>query len=361
MISLSIAFSYNSSAQVIGNWHFNNTTNGTGGIYNSVSPATFSAAVPSTSFNGGSEYYGHNGWPTGGFDPAYYLEITLTPHTGYALNIQTLVLRIRHSNTGSSGGSGPTRFSLRSSLDNYAANISTGNVTGAYATYTITPGAAFNNLPVPVSFRIYGHDAVLYSGGNNRLVFDNIEVNAIGIVLPEKLVLFAAHTLNEAVRINYTVSNNISGTTYTLERSGDAKAYHVVVSNRMDDTQAMTTGEFYDHSIPGNATTLYYRLRIQELNGNLSISPTISVSRLAASNKIITRTSSNGVVVSGIFPHHCSLIMYNASGLEIDRKILDGGPHFKSVTIGDKRRLAAGLYYIRVTPGTIAARRVFLN
>src|SRR5690606_8107184 len=61
MISLSIAFSYNSTAQVIGNWNFNNTINGTGSIYNSVSSATFSAAVPSTSFNGGTEYYGHNG------------------------------------------------------------------------------------------------------------------------------------------------------------------------------------------------------------------------------------------------------------------------------------------------------------
>jgi hypothetical protein len=141
----------------------------------------------------------------------------------------------------------------------------------------------------------------------------------------------------------------------------DAKAYSVVGSNRMDDAQAMTTGEFYDHSIPGNITNLYYRLRIQELNGNLSISPTISVSRLASPNQIISKTSSRGVVVSGIFPHHCSLIMYNAAGLEIDRKNLNGDSHFRSVTIGDKLRLAAGVYYIRISPGTIPTRAVSLN
>ena len=206
------------SSQVIGNWGFNNSLAGTSGALNTVSTADFSPSIPTRAFNGGTDYFGHDGWPTGGIDLSRYMEFRLTPNTGYALNLLSLVLRMRHSSTGPSGGSGPTRFSIRSNLDGYSADIATGNLTGAHANFTITPGTSFHHLPTVITFRVYGYMAVIYTGGFNRLVFDNIQVTGIGLVLPVRLHSFTARSGKDEVMINYCLNNTTAGSVYTLER-----------------------------------------------------------------------------------------------------------------------------------------------
>ena len=114
-------------AQTLGQWDFTNTTAGTAGTNNTVSTANFSAAIPTLSFNGSSEYYGQDGWPAGGINTASYMQFTLTPNTGHALNILSIVFQMRRSNTGSPSGSGPTGWSIRSSLDGFTSNISSGH------------------------------------------------------------------------------------------------------------------------------------------------------------------------------------------------------------------------------------------
>jgi hypothetical protein len=361
ILGLSVAFPSETAAQVIGNWNFNNTNNGSGSTYNTASSAAFAPAVGSTAFNGGTEYYGHNGWPSGGLDPNYYLEFTLTPNTGYALNIQSLVLRIRHSNTGSSGGSGPKSFSVRSSLDSYSSDLSTGSISGSYATFTILPGATHNNVPIAVSFRVYGYNAVIYSGGNNRLVFDNIEVNAIGIVLPHSLISLTGYQHHESIRVNYVINNHAAGTKYTLERSVDANRFEVVNSHREEDTQTLITRQFIDARLTGNATKYHYRLLSEDPGGNLKISSTISVSCTVKARDYILRSSPGCAIVSGIFPDHCSLIIYNSAGIIADRKMLQGNNGFRTIMIGDKRHLPTGIYHISITPGTSPPRTIFIE
>src|SRR5688572_23319685 len=113
------------SAQTIGNWTLNNTLGGTGSALNTVSAISAGPGVTSTSFNGSTEWYGQNGFPAGGLpNPTAYLQFTITPNSGYEINIASVMLRIRRSNTGSPAGSGPTQWCLRSSLDGYAANLS---------------------------------------------------------------------------------------------------------------------------------------------------------------------------------------------------------------------------------------------
>ncbi|MEP7277632.1 MAG: hypothetical protein ABI813_03220, partial [Bacteroidota bacterium] len=162
------------TAQSIGGWTFNNLLTGTPGLYNTISTADFSAGIPTRAFNGGTEYYGQNGWPSGALNTAKYLQFSLTPSAGYQLDISTLVLRIRRSNTGSPAGSGPTSWALRSSLDGFTTDIASGTMTHAYANYTVTPGTGFLNLYSTVVFRLYGYTASTGSGGNSRFVVDNI-------------------------------------------------------------------------------------------------------------------------------------------------------------------------------------------
>jgi hypothetical protein len=350
LLSMVMAGPFAGSSQIIGNWNFTGTTAGTGSAFNTVSIADFSPAVGSTAFNAGTEYYGHDGWPSGGLSATHYLEFRLTPGIGYALNILSLVLRMRHSNTGSSGGSGPTRFTVRSSLDGYTADIASGNLTGAYANFTVVPGAAFSNLPVAVTFRVYGHTAVLYTGGNNRLVFDDIAVNAIGIILPMTLQSFTGQNTPQGVILKYLVNNNVAGTRYTVEQSTDGSDYHVINSKLENEIKEKIQFEFVDRTLPVDAVEARYRLRITGSNGDTKLSPVVSI-RLARRRDPLTFTrTAEGILVAGHFPTPCLAQVFNASGTLMLTKQITPATGTTSISV-NKNGFSRGIYHLRISPG----------
>ncbi len=83
-----------------------------------------------------------------------YFQFTLTPVAGFNSRLSGIEFGYR------STGTGPANYSLRSSADNYASDISTGslNVTGT-ATWSKITVPSFGTLPTeanPVTYRIYG-------------------------------------------------------------------------------------------------------------------------------------------------------------------------------------------------------------
>jgi hypothetical protein len=140
-------------SQTIGDWTFTGSTAGTGASHNTVSAADFSSAITTKVYHGASEYYGENGWPSGALDPTSYIQFTITPNTGYQLDLSSVVLRMRRSTTGSSG-SGPLAWSLRSSLDGYTADLGSNSLTSSYSNFTVTLGSSFLNVYTPVTFRL---------------------------------------------------------------------------------------------------------------------------------------------------------------------------------------------------------------
>ncbi len=123
--------------------------------------------------------YSMSGFSTGtSIDLSSYIEFTLTPDSGYKMDLDSVTMYFIRS------GSGPQDVELRSSVDSYAstiaattmsdaANTGTGYSGGAPTTaLTFSSGAlgaSFDNLTSAVSFRIYGFDAES-STGNLRLV-----------------------------------------------------------------------------------------------------------------------------------------------------------------------------------------------
>ena len=246
-------------AQSIGNWTFNNVLTGTPGLFNTISSADFSVAVPIHSFNGGTEYFGENGWPSGSINTAMYMQFSLTPLSGYQLDISSLVLRLRRSNTGSPSGSGPTGWSLRSSLDGFATNIATGSMTLIYADYTVTPGAGFTNIYTAVTSRLYGYNASSGSGGNSRLVVDNIRANGIGYLLPVRLGSLTAAATTEKINLYYTVYNTEPGNHYIIERStGDAGFTALHTTEENDDAAEKKYTYADDISLLNGAEQVFY-------------------------------------------------------------------------------------------------------
>ncbi|MEP6750038.1 MAG: hypothetical protein ABJB86_20025 [Bacteroidota bacterium] len=291
------------SGQSIGNWTFNNVLTGTPGLHNVVSLADFSSSVPIHSFNGGTEYYGENGWPSGAVNTAMYMEFSLTPSTGYQLDISTLVLTMRRSNTGSPAGSGPATWSLRSSLDGFTSNIASSSMTLTYANYTVTPGSSFLNLYSTTTFRLYGYNASIGSGGNSRFVIDNITVNGLGYLLPVKLGLLHATLQEEKVNLSYTAYNTEANARYLIERSSDGINYVLANTVTEANTAAEKNYNYIDDVASLNSSSeLFYRLHTISSSGTHTFSETVVIRKKIISARIKIYVTNNQLHINGAFP-----------------------------------------------------------
>jgi len=318
-------------SQTVGNWNFNNTINGTAGTYNTVSVANFSAAIPTKTHNG-TEYYGENGWPAGGINLSTYLDFTLTPVPGHALNLLSIHLRMRRSNTGSTGGSGPTAWSLRSSVDGYTTDIASGPLISTHVTFNIILSAAFSNLSTAVNFRIYGYTTVVSSGGISRFVYDNVEVRGSDIILPEKISSLKALSANDHNRISFT-SGEVGGEKeYLLQRSINTRDFKTIhqfirilndVSNYVyDDREAVTASQ-----------DLYYRLAILRTNGSIDYSQVVVVRRPTGSKGLtLIKEGKELIVRSGEAGPYC-LRVTDVSGNALLQRVLSGSDNAWSVPL----------------------------
>ncbi|MBX3156273.1 MAG: tandem-95 repeat protein [Deltaproteobacteria bacterium] len=109
-----------------------------------------------------------SGWTTAStIDPTDFFAFTLTPEPGFTLTALQLVLDEQRS------GTGPTQFVVRSSLDNFTANLGTFSTHTTFATTTISL-TGFTNLPGAVTFRIFGFSA---GAGAGTWRIDNVKVN----------------------------------------------------------------------------------------------------------------------------------------------------------------------------------------
>lgn len=108
-----------------------------------------------------------------------YFEFTITPDPGYATTFDSITYQVARGGAGT-----PRGYVLRSSVDNFAANLAGGDVTTARPTYTnadIPLGTAFDDLQSPTTFRFY----VYAPNAGNSLDFDNIVINGSVTQVPE--------------------------------------------------------------------------------------------------------------------------------------------------------------------------------
>jgi hypothetical protein len=269
LIVLCLLTAYSAKAQTAANWNFNGTLAGTPGSSITLTNPVFGSSIVSNTFNGSTEYYGQDGWPAGAIDPHAYLEFSVAGNTGYYLVLNTVTLVIRRSNTGSPAGAGPNSFSLRSSLDNYATDVYTGSMTYNYATYTISLPAAFQGIPSSVTFRVYGYNTTINSGGNSRFVYDNISVQgqANPGTLAEQSIDLTAKAGAGSVDLSWSQQGFDPGTRYTVERSVNGADFTAIGS---------AAAHFTDAAVPA-APRLFYRILAEPSDGSLFLSKTISV------------------------------------------------------------------------------------
>lgn len=105
-----------------------------------------------------------------------FFELTVTPASGRSIRLNSLSAGFR------STGSGPTTFSVRTNLDNYATTIGTGSIptTSSWVLRTATlSGVIAGAQDQAVTIRIYGHGGTgTVSAGTANWRMDDLAVNA---------------------------------------------------------------------------------------------------------------------------------------------------------------------------------------
>ncbi len=162
-----------------------------------VSGITRSSGLTASSASG---RFSASAWSTAAtLDSNDYFEFVLTPANNYKIDFSALEY------TGQASGTGPASFVLKSSLDNYSANI--GTVTASGATISLS---AYQNITTSIRFRLYAYNASAATGtfSVNDFDFTGNVTSTVPACTPATISVFPT-----TGPVNTVV--NITGTNFT--------------------------------------------------------------------------------------------------------------------------------------------------
>ncbi|CAN5544079.1 hypothetical protein BH09VER1_BH09VER1_24450 [soil metagenome] len=237
--------------------------------------------------NSASNRYNENGWNSSALDSNDYFSFTLDANTGFEIDFVSFVY------TGQASGTGPTQFSLRSSLDNYAAAI--GSASKAGTTISLSD-AAYQNLTSPITFRLYAWGASSSAGtySINDFTFNGV-VSAAAPTNNDSVITVAAN----AATFNRVMQGSSTSQNITLNKSGASAAP-------------------FSATISGNATTSTPTGNITGLSStvNVGIDTTTTGAKTGTVTVDNTATTSNAAGQGSLDPND----VINVSGTVVDNR-----------------------------------------
>jgi hypothetical protein len=277
IIPLLCIFSFSKMNAQVASWSFNNILTGTGSANSTAGNASLGSTIAAGgAFNGGTVYYGEGPWPAAGIDLNAYLEFSITPTASHTLTISALSMQIRRSTTGSSGA-GPNSWSLRSNLDGYSTDISSGVLTINSLPATVVPlGISFMNLSSKIIFRLYGYNATISSGGLDRFVYDDIVANG-STVLPLVFDYFNVKAVHQEASISWKLGGEGNLSSLIIERADNNENFEAIKLYSGDQLNSETSFEYIDqlNNLSGNYA---YRIQMVSDEGHSSYSSIQTIS-----------------------------------------------------------------------------------
>jgi hypothetical protein len=195
-----------------------------------------------------------------------YVYFSVTPQA-YRITITSVSFAFNNSATG------PTQLVVRSSADNFMANIGVAAVTTTFNTLSIS--LAYIDIEATTTFRIYGYSA---SSGSGALRLDNLTINGtVALVpLPVNLVYFKGQYLDKQVNIAWQTSSEHNSSHFDLQRSTDALEFITIHKTESAGSSYQTKNYTFLDTNPLLGTN-YYRLRQVDNDGLMTYSKIISI------------------------------------------------------------------------------------
>lgn len=212
---------------------------------------------------GGDFAYGTTYWHATG--PEKYLSFSFSVNTfEYALT--SVSYRIRRSD------SGPTDTRLRSSLDGFAADISSYHLNADATFYTVTVPMGLTNQKSGITFRLYNDNASSYQGA---FYFDQIIINGTisSFLLPVDLAYFRVKTEGKAVQVTWETASESNSKEFVVERSQDLNTFERIgtLAGAGESAERLQYLFVDENPVPG---INYYRIRMVDKDGKLNFSKT---------------------------------------------------------------------------------------
>ncbi|QMW02765.1 T9SS type A sorting domain-containing protein [Spirosoma foliorum] len=295
-----------------------------------ISPVTTISSINSSDWNSSTQ------------NATDYYEFTLTPNTGYQLNLTGLNLTERRSNTG------PTTYLIAYSIAGGSeTTVSTGPLSG-------TVDAALNiSLSIQtaqsIRFRIYAWGATSNSGTfrlNNSLTVTG------AAPLPVKLIGFSGQSIDNSAVLNWSTGWEVRNAGFDILRSSTISNFEKVgfVKGSVS-TQEVSVYSFTDPNVQ-NGQVYYYRLKQNNEDGSSELSNIIAV-RIRSDMSLSTaipvvypnpNQGSFSLSTQGLDITKVSL--YNAGGVEIPITV-NTTKDSSTLTIEVTAPIASGLYILR--------------
>ncbi|WP_170061218.1 T9SS type A sorting domain-containing protein [Spirosoma aerolatum] len=214
----------------------------------------------------GSGSINATGWTGSAQDANDYYEFTLTPNSGYQLDITGITLSARRS------AAGPANYLLSYSIAGSETTITTGTLSVTTST-SISPTFSLKT-PQAVRFRIYAWGASI-PAGTFRL--DNtLTVNA-SAPLPVELVSFSGQPTDKAIELKWATSWEDRNEGFDILRGVMPDGLEKIGFVEGHTTsQAVSAYSYIDRDVKAGLV-YYYRLRQRDIGGGSELSKIIAI------------------------------------------------------------------------------------
>lgn len=170
------------------------------------------------------------------------------------------------------------------------------------------------------------------------------------IVLPVTLIEFKATRADQAIKLNWTVADELQLTGYQLDRSGDGQHFQAIASVPSENTPFVKTYNWLDQNpLPG---ANYYRLKMIDIDGAFKYSRIVRIDLKAGKGiSIYPNPVTDGILMIQMYGQmkgEHTINIYSTSGVRVvsSRIMHQGNDEIRSLAID--QRIREGLYYMEI-------------
>jgi hypothetical protein len=176
------------------------------------------------------------------------------------------------------------------------------------------------------------------------------EVSFVNSVLPVRLINFDGHRQSNAVKLNWTTSQEFNTDNFEIQRKTTGDWESISLVNAAGSTGSRTDYSFTDNSAP--ASIIYYRLKQNDIDLRFTYSNILRISAKDVSNEVLVYPNpfSNQVNISVHSPNEQSVnaFIYDLGGRIVRTEVRKLYPGNNNFTINGLQLLPKGIYSAEV-------------
>jgi len=287
------------------------------------------------SINTATDRFNFSGWNDPSINTGKYFEFTITPNAGIIIDFYNFSFTTQVS------GTGPTNFSVRSSIDSYTSDIVTWVATVGAITVDLS---AYKNITTTTTIRIYGWAA---SAGGGTFSINDFNFNN-DKPLPVNLTSFNSNVYLNTVNLRWTTESEINNSGFEVYRD-NIKIGFVTGKN------TASTYTFSDANLQTGAYN--YKLKQIDYNGNFEYFNLMGGVVISTPQKFeVTQNYPNPFnpvtkfSYSIPFDTKVTIKIFDITGREVLSQIESKPAGYHSFTF-NAQNLSSGIYFYKIDAG----------